>query len=69
MSRFAPNISLTIYQFSDSLSLTIEYSKKSVVAFFHFGKIWLTLTLNMVKIENFEIFHKTKNDYLIKTNF
>ena len=30
-----------------------------------YGPFWLQTWL---KIENFEIFHKTKNDYLIKTN-
>ena len=68
MSRFAPNIFWTLYQFSGSLSLTIEYSKKIVVPFFRFGKIWPIFTLDMVKNWNFEIFHKTKNDYFIKIN-
>ena len=49
MSRFAPNIFWTFYQFSGSLSLTIEYSKKIVVPFFRFGKIWPIFTLDMVK--------------------
>ena len=66
MSWFAPNIFLTLYQFSGSISLTIKCSKKIVMVFFHFGKMWPILTLDMVKKSKF--FIKQKNDYLIKTN-
>ena len=63
MSQFAPTFFWTFYQFSVSLPLTFEYSKKFVVAFFCFGKIWPILTLDMVKNWKFWI-----NDCLIKKN-
>ena len=68
MSWFAPNIFWTFYQFSGSLPNTIQHVKTCGPTFFCFGKIWPILTLNMVKIKNFEFFHKIENDYSIKIN-
>ena len=73
MSRFGPNIFSTFYQFSDSLPYTVQRSPvqhiKNLEGRFsisaRYGPFWLW---TWSKIENFEILHKTKNDYLIKTN-
>ena len=68
MSQFAPNIFSTFNQFSGRLPYTIQHIKYlegcfSILA--RYGPFWLW---TWSKIENFEIFYKTKNDYLIKTN-
>ena len=53
MGQFSPNIFSTFYQFSGSLPYTVQHIKKFGRAFFRFGKIWLILTLDMVKNEEF----------------
>ena len=56
MSRFSPNIFWTFYQFSSSLSITIEYSK---IAFFCFSKICPFWLWTWSKIKNFHFHCKT----------
>ena len=66
MSQISPNIFQTFYQFSSRLSLTFQHIKNLDGTFFilaSYHPFWL---LTWSKIKNFDLNHKSQNDYFWK---
>ena len=66
ISKISPNIFQTFYQFSSRLSLTFQHIKNLDGTFFILGSYHPFWLLARSKIKNFDLNHKSQNDYFWK---